>query len=116
STAAAPKKDEPEAPVVPRKKGENIFAGAKWWVDPYGNASLAVKRLKNTNNLEESQLLAKIADYGGAEWIGDWTPNVENWVRKKVKQINKNKAFPLFLAYNIPKRDCGQYSAGGAAA
>ena len=108
--------NEPEAPVPPRTKGENIFAGAKWWVDPYGNASLAVKRLKNTNNLEESQLLAKIADYGGAEWIGDWTPNVENWVHKKVKQINKNKAFPLFLAYNIPKRDCGQYSAGGATA
>jgi len=112
--AAAPKKDEPEAPVVPRKKGENIFVGVKWWVDPYANATLAVKRLKNSNNLEQSQLLAKIADNGGADWIGDWTPNVENWVRKRVKLINKNKAFPLFLAYNIPKRDCGQYSAGGA--
>src|SRR4051794_19409670 len=93
--------NEPEAPVVPRTKGENIFVGAKWWVDPYGNASLAVKRLKNTNSLEESQLLAKIAEYGGAEWIGDWTPNVENWIHKKVKQINKAQAFPLFLAYNI---------------
>ncbi len=36
-------------------------------------------------------------------------------MHKRVKLINKNKAFPLFLAYNIPKRDCGQYSAGGAA-
>ena len=116
SPAPAGKKDEPEAPVVPRAKGENIFAGVKWWVDPYANATLAVKRLKNTNNVEESQLIAKIADYGGADWIGDWTPNVENWVHKRVKLINKNKAFPLFLAYNIPKRDCGQYSAGGATA
>src|SRR5690348_805189 len=74
STAApAPKKDEPEAPVVPRKKGENIFVGVKWWVDPYANATLAVKRLKNSNNIEQSQLLAKIADNGGADWIGDWT-------------------------------------------
>jgi endoglucanase len=109
-----PKNDQPATPVVPRKKGENIFVGAKWWLDPYSNASLAVKRLKNTNNLEESALIAKIAENGGADWIGDWTPNVENWVRKRVTLITKNQAFPLFIAYNVPKRDCGQYSAGGA--
>ena len=109
------KKDEPETPVVPRQKGENIFTGVKWWLDPYSNATLAMKRLKAANNMEESSLIAKIAEYGGADWIGDWTPNVENWVHKRVKLINKNHAFPLFIAYNIPKRDCGQYSAGGAA-
>jgi endoglucanase len=108
-----PKKDEPGPPVVPRKKGENVFAGVKWWQDPYSNAHLAMLRLKQ-NNPAESALMAKIADNGGADWIGDWTPNVENWVRKRVTLINKNKAFPLFIAYNIPKRDCGQYSAGGA--
>src|SRR6185503_3221881 len=110
-----PKKDEPEAPVVPRQKGENIFTGVKWWLDPYSNATLAMKRLKAANNMEESSLIAKIAEYGGADWIGDWTPNVENWIHKRVKLINKNHAFPLFIAYNIPKRDCGQYSAGDAA-
>ena len=70
---------------------------------------------QGANNVEESALIAKIAENGGADWIGDWTPNVENWVHKRVKLINKSKAFPLFIAYNIPKRDCGQYSAGGAA-
>ncbi len=119
SSAEAPpppnkKNDEPEAPVTARQKGENIFIGAKWWVDPYSNATLAVTRLKNANNVEESTLIAKIAENGGADWIGDWTPNVENWVHKRVKLINRNRAFPLFIAYNIPKRDCGQYSAGGA--
>ena len=69
--------------MVPRTKGENIFAGVKWWSRSIRNASLAVKRLKNTNNLQESQLIAKIADYGGADWIGDWTPNVENWVTRR---------------------------------
>src|SRR4051794_348442 len=46
-------KGEPPPPVVPRKKGENIFVGAKWWLDPYSNATLAVKRLKAANNAEE---------------------------------------------------------------
>ena len=62
------------------------------------------------------RLFAKIADNGGAESIGDWTPNVKNWVGRRADAFLKTGALPLFLSYNIPKRDCGQYSAGGAGA
>jgi endoglucanase len=109
-----PKKVEaPAVPVVPRKKGENVFIGATWFQDPYGFAHLAARRLKQTDP-EGSALIEKIAVNGGADWIGDWTPNVGNWVLRRVQKITKDKAFPLFVVYNVPKRDCGQYSAGGA--
>ena len=60
-------------------------------------------------------LYAKIADNGGAEWIGDWTPNVGRYIGKRADMILKSGVLPYFVVYNIPKRDCGQYSAGGAA-
>jgi len=31
-----------------------------------------------------------------------------------VSRITGSRALPVFVAYNIPGRDCGQYSAGGA--
>jgi len=109
SPAAAPAKStQPH-----HKAGENPFVGAKWWVDPYGQAHLRSLRTKKTDP-EASELLTKIAQYGGADWVGEWTPYVENWVSKRVTLLEKNGAFPYFVAYNIPKRDCGQYSAGGA--
>jgi len=95
------------------KLGENPFVGAKWWVDPYGQAHLRSLRTKKTDP-EASALLTKIAEQGGADWVGEWTPYVENWMAKRVTLLEKNGALPLFVAYNIPKRDCGQYSAGGA--
>lgn len=95
-------------------KGENPFAGVNLkWVDPYSPAHLKSKLLSKTD-AETSALLAKVADNGGADWIGDWTPNVENWVRRRVTTISKAGSLPLFIAYNLPGRDCGQYSKGGA--
>src|SRR6478752_2350699 len=61
----------------------------------------------------DAALMKKIADNGGADWIGDWTPHVGNWVSKRVTIIQKTGALPLFIAYNLPKRDCGQHSSGG---
>jgi endoglucanase len=111
---------DPNAPLMPtkttaphHKAGENPFVGAKWWVDPYGQAHLRAVRTKATDP-EASALLEKIAQYGGADWVGEWTPFVGNWIYKRVNLLQKNGDLPYFVAYNIPKRDCGQYSAGGA--
>jgi endoglucanase len=114
STSAA-KPGAPAASALPPwKRGENPFVNVKWWSDPYAPARLKSKLLKKTSP-EDSALMEKIADRGGADWIGDWTPNVENWVRKRVTLVlEKNGALPVFISYNLPKRDCGNYSSGGA--
>jgi endoglucanase len=114
ATPTPAKPAEPPAPPLPPwKHGENPFVGAHYWTDPYGNAFLKSKLLREKDP-EQSKLLKKIADNGAAEWIGDWTPNVGNWINKKVTAMIKTGALPLFIAYNLPKRDCGNYSAGGS--
>jgi endoglucanase len=121
AAAAAPagKPAEAAMPAMPPwKHGENIFVGPKLgWVDPYGPAHL--KSMLAMNKAKDPQLAAlyaKIADNGGAEWIGDWTANVGRYIGKRADMILKSGVIPYFVVYNIPKRDCGQYSAGGATA
>lgn len=106
--STAPKTGPKHAP------GENPFIGAKWWDDPYSQAHLRAKRAEAHNEPENAALFRKLAVNGGADWIGEWTPYVERWIDKRITMLEKSGAFPYFVAYKIPKRDCGQYSAGGA--
>ncbi len=97
-----------------KKPGENPFAGAKWYVSEYSNAVTHMKMAERAGNAQDAALLRKIADYGGADWVGDWTAYVGDWVRRQTTAITNAGALPLYVAYNLPNRDCGQYSAGGA--
>lgn len=97
-----------------KKPGENPFAGVKWYVGEYNNAVTHMKIAQRAGDAQTAALLQKIAQYGGADWVGDWTAYVGDWVRRQTDLIYKNGALPLYIAYNMPNRDCGQYSAGGA--
>jgi endoglucanase len=108
----AGQQSQPPSPLPAWKHGENPFVGMKYWTDPYAPAFLKSK-LWRESAPANAALMKKIADNGGADWIGDWTPHVGNWVSKRVTIIQKTGALPLFIAYNLPKRDCGNYSAGG---
>ena len=46
--------------------------GAKYWTDPYAPAFLKSK-LWRESAPADAALMKKIADNGGADWIGDWT-------------------------------------------
>ncbi len=48
-----------------------------------------------------------------ATWVGGWT-GVYDAVRRPVQAAASKGQVPVLVAYNIPLRDCGQYSAGGA--
>jgi endoglucanase len=50
-----------------------------------------------------------------AAWFTKGTPgSVERDVRATVKRAAAKQAVPVLVAYNIPFRDCAQFSAGGA--
>jgi endoglucanase len=50
-----------------------------------------------------------------SEWFGDWDPDVQSAASSYVGAAAQANAVPVLVAYNIPVRDCGSYSAGGAA-
>ncbi|MBL8159053.1 glycoside hydrolase family 6 protein [Candidatus Saccharibacteria bacterium] len=57
----------------------------------------------------------EIASQPLSTWFGEWSGNVTNAVNDAVTKATAAGAAPVLVAYNIPIRDCGSYSAGGAA-
>ncbi len=61
----------------------------------------------------DAALLRRIADQPTAVWLTERDP--AEHVRHATEDATRAGQIPVFVAYNIPGRDCGQYSSGGAA-
>ena len=46
--------------------------------------------------------------------MGDWSGDIQSAVQSEMSKAQTANALPVFVAYNIPERDCGSYSSGGA--
>lgn len=103
-TAVAP----PPAPTG------NPFAGRTLWVDPHSSAKAQADGWR-TSRPADAFLMDRIAAGSQADWFGDWNPDVRAAVDARVSTIAAAGALPVLVAYNIPLRDCGLYSGGGAA-
>lgn len=57
---------------------------------------------------------AAIYDYQVGKWFGNWSSNIQSDVNGLVSLGAAAGKLPLLVAYNIPGRDCGSYSSGGA--
>lgn len=57
---------------------------------------------------------AQIAEQPAAHWFTGTSGDVASTVSQYVGRAAAANAVPILVAYNIPGRDCGQYSAGGA--
>lgn len=91
----------------------NPFAGIRVYRAPYSNAENAQKQSEKTNPAEAA-LIAKIASQPQASWYGSWSADITTVVQSYVNASERAGELPLLVAYNVPNRDCGQYSAGGA--
>jgi len=100
------------APVV---APSTSIVGKTLYVDPNTAAAAQVKQWQ-TSQPANAELIKKIADNSQATWLGGWYSDTQT--REKVSSIvtkaKAQNAIPTFVLYNIPQRDCGSYSAGGA--
>lgn len=62
----------------------------------------------------DAALLRRIADQPSAVWLGAWSGDVRGTVDAIVSRASSARAMPVLVAYNIPYRDCGLHSRGGA--
>src|SRR5204863_8838844 len=91
----------------------NLFSGAKLFVDPASSAKRQADAWRNSRP-SDAALMDKIAAQPLAQWMGGWNVDIGRDVSDAVSRITGARSLPVFVAYNIPGRDCGQYSAGGA--
>ena len=103
----------PGAIVMLQQAASNPLAGRRLYVDPNSAAKRQAETLRRSSP-QDAALLSRIADQPVARWLGGWVGDVGREVDNAVSTIAGTGALPVFVAYNIPGRDCGQYSAGGA--
>lgn len=94
--------------------GANPFAGKRLFVDPNSAAKRQAETWRRSRPADAA-LIARIADQPVARWLGGWVRDIRREVSQAVATITGSGALPVFVAYNIPYRDCGSYSAGGSA-
>ncbi len=104
---------EAASKVPPRVKGQNPFAGVRFYVNDYSPAAMAAQNMKAAHP-DDAKLLEKISVQPTGVWVGEWSGDVETTVHNLGKATNAKGMVPVVVAYNIPNRDCGQYSAGGS--
>ena len=96
-----------------QQSSSSPFAGRLFYVDPNSNARRQAETLRRSRP-QDAALLDRIANQPVAKWLGGWVSDIQREVRSAVTTITGSGALPVFVAYNIPQRDCGSYSAGGA--
>ncbi|MGC4089070.1 MAG: glycoside hydrolase family 6 protein [Polyangiaceae bacterium] len=95
---------------------ESALSTARFYTPPPRTEALAqiAGLLREHRPADASRLKAMLA-VPHATWLVGGTPaEVKKQVRKTVDAANCERALPIFVAYNIPFRDCSAYSAGGA--
>ncbi|MFD8617490.1 MULTISPECIES: glycoside hydrolase family 6 protein [Streptomyces] len=97
------------SPVV----GQRPKAKDPYWVNPDGTAARQVAAYEKVGDQEKADLIRKIAEQPAGEWIGPDDPEGE--ARRVTEAAAKADRYALLVLYNIPHRDCGQFSKGGAA-
>lgn len=90
---------------------DNPFNGATFYVDKSSNAYDQIKEWQFSDPEAAADLKA-IATQATAKWFGDWYDDIESAVNSYVDEVGSN--LPVMVIYNIPNRDCGNYSAGGS--
>jgi len=69
-----------------------------------------------SNFMEKNPIVGKIFEYPAAFWYGDNPKKPKKHMEKSIRRLlnRAHPQLPIFVIYNIPNRDVGQYSKGGA--
>ncbi|MBO8184846.1 glycoside hydrolase family 6 protein [Streptomyces spirodelae] len=83
-----------------------------YWVDPKSNAARQARTYADDGKSAQAAQLKKIAAQPVAEWIDAKDPRGHTARVTEAAADAGREA--LLVLYNVPHRDCGQYSKGGA--
>jgi endoglucanase len=82
---------------------------------PDHGAKRQIAELISEGQRDEARLIQAMIDTPQAVWFTAGTPgSVERDVRSTVSRAAAKRDVPVLVAYNVPFRDCAQFSAGGA--
>ncbi|MER6124531.1 glycoside hydrolase family 6 protein [Streptomyces sp. NPDC001795] len=108
SSGGGDEKDGSGGRITQQPKASDPF-----WVNPDGNAARQVTAYEKAGRADRADRIRKIAEQPTGEWIGPENPEPE--AQGFTEAADKADRTAILVLYNIPHRDCGQFSQGGAA-
>lgn len=109
--ASAPGPVSAQTSVIQGLSPDTLFYVPK----PNHGAKEQIADLTSHMNKADANLIAELIDTPQAVWFTQGTPkSVLQDVRNTVQRAADKGTVPILVAYNIPFRDCAQFSAGGA--
>src|SRR5215472_5549080 len=96
--------------------GRALSADTRFFVpDPNPGAKQQIRQLRRQHDGADAELLRDMVTTPQAVWFTKGTPEqVRDGVRDTMESARDQEAVPVLLAYDVPGRDCAQFSAGGA--
>src|SRR4051812_48816902 len=83
---------------------------------PDHGATEQIAQLTSGGDKADANLIRQMIETPQAVWFTGGTPKgVQQDVKSTVQRAADKGTVPVLVAYNVPGRDCAQYSAGGAA-
>jgi endoglucanase len=113
TTTTTPTPTPTPAEPAPATSG-NPLLGSSFYVNPSSNAKRTADAWRSTRPADATQM-DKIATQSVAAWLGNWNTNIQTDANNQAAAMTNAGATPVFVAYNIPQRDCGGLSGGGGA-
>src|SRR4051812_36081855 len=88
------------------------LAGARLYLDPASDAAKQAAAWRTSRPADAAQM-DKIAAQPQARWLGGGGGDIAAATSAATSAATAAGAVPVLVAYDIPQRDCGSYSAGG---
>jgi endoglucanase len=86
-----------------------------WSGPPNPGAIKQIRDLKRNGKTGAAARLQAMVNVPGSVWFTEGTSGeVRDYAAQTVAAARDDNAVPVLVAYNIPQRDCGSYSDGGA--
>ncbi|WP_173134550.1 glycoside hydrolase family 6 protein [Kibdelosporangium persicum] len=100
-------------PVAQAADGNPLEKTNGFYVDPDSNPAVWVSEHPN-DKPRVDMIRSAISTKAGARWFGNWSGDVRAAVDSFTWAADVVDKLPILVAYNIPGRDCGGHSSGGA--
>lgn len=91
----------------------NPFRGRRLYVNPASPARKQADAWRRSRPADAARM-QRMAEQPQAIWLGEWGGDIRRVTESHMAQVRRDGALPVFVAYNIPYRDCGLHSRGGA--
>ena len=109
---AAPAKEPAPAPEIAHNSA-NPLSGHRLYVDPQSPPALQAARWRSDGRKQDAAAMQLLASRPTAVWFAD-EGDIASRVRAAAQSAAQRGRTALLVAYHVPGRDCGSYSAGGS--